>query len=503
MAKLLLIRKGAYFDSVFLMQVARQIADQPGVYDASAVMGTEPNCRQLASMGYDSRELAAAGANDLVIAVEGEEAAAKAVLLDADRWLHRGTVGSDNARLNLEEALARQADASLVVISVPGDYAAAEARKGLASGLNVFLFSSNVSVEEELALKRDASAKGLIVMGPDCGTALISGAGIGFANAVRRGPIGAVGGTGTGMQEFTCLVHRAGSGISHGIGTGSRDLSDKIGGLSTLTALDAMEMDSQTKVIVLLSKPPGTATTRRLVERLERSGKPIIACLLGSESKSLTPSGDAKIRTAATIDQAASLALAAVGMVAPAFLRADSNAMRSSAVSEAKKMAGGQRYIRGLFAGGTFCYQSQTIFRDGGLTVHSNSPLEGMRELTDPAQSKEHSLVDMGAETFVAGRPHPMIDPTLRRQRILREAADPEVALLLLDFILGAISSADPVGDLLGAIGAAKEQAQRHGRNLCVAASVCGTEEDEQRLDQQVARLESAGVLVFPTNAQA
>jgi hypothetical protein len=177
--------------------------------------------------------------------------------------------------------------------------------------------------------------------------------------------------------------------------------------------------------------------------------------------------------------------------------------MRARAAGEAAKMAPAQRYIRGLFAGGTFCYQSQSIMRDGGMIVYSNSPLEGMRQLVDPAQSREHSLIDMGAETFVAGRPHPMIDATLRRERILREAADPEVGLLLLDFVLGAISSADPAGDLLGAISAAKEQARRHGGSLCVVASVCGTEEDEQRLDEQIKRLVSAEVLVFASNTQA
>jgi len=304
------------------------------------------------------------------------------------------------------------------------------------------------------------------------------------------------------MQEFTCLVHRGGSGISHGIGTGSRDLSDEIGGLSTLTALDAMEADDRTKVIVLLSKPPGTATMRRIVERLQGCAKPIVACLLGSEPKSIT-SAAAGIRAASTIDQAASLALEAVGMTQPAFLRADASEMRARAAGEAAKMAPAQRYIRGLFAGGTFCYQSQSIMRDGGMIVYSNSPLAGMRQLADPAQISQHSLIDMGAETFVAGRPHPMIDATLRRERILREAADPEVGLLLLDFVLGAISSADPAGDLLDAISTAKEQARRHGGNLCVVASVCGTEEDEQRLDEQVKRLMSAEVLVFPSNTKA
>jgi FdrA protein len=507
MPKRLLIRKGAYFDSIFLMQAARRMATEPGVRNASAIMGTEANRTLLAGIGYDTDELSAAGANDLVIAVEGDETAIAALLANPDRWLHRQTAAaSETACLDIGEALTRRPDAALAVISVPGEYAAAEARKALARNLNVFLFSSNVSVEDELSLKRDAREKGLIVMGPDCGTALIGGAGIGFANAVRRGPIGVVGATGTGMQELTCQIHQAGSGISHAIGTGSRDLSDRIGGLSTLTALEALETDDQTNAIVLLSKPPGVDTMRGLAERLEASRKPIIACLLGADPTRLKLPGSAgphHFRLVSTIDQAASLALATIGKAAPAFLRPDSKEIRSMAASAVAEMAAAQRYVRGIFAGGTFCYQSQSIMRDGGLIVHSNAPLDGMRELENPVQSKEHSLVDMGAETFVAGRPHPMIDATLRRERILRESADPEVGVLLLDFILGAIASADPAGDLVGAIGTAKQQAWRRGGHLCVAASVCGTEDDEQRLNEQVKSLETAGILVFASNAQA
>ena len=264
-------------------------------------------------------------------------------------------------------------------------------------------------------------------MGPDCGTALIGGAGIGFANAVRRGPIGVVGGSGTGMQELTCLVHRAGSGISHAIGAGGRDLSDKIGGLSTFTGLDALEADERTKVIVMLSKPPGAETMRAVVEKLRSCRKPTILCLFDSTQPSVASDAsiNGAIRFVSTIDQAASLALEIVETAVPAFLRADIDEIRERARAEAQKMARGQRYIRGIFAGGTFCYQSQIVIREGGLAMHSNGPTEGIRKLVDLAQSKEHSLVDMGAEEFIEGRPHPMIDATLRRERIFTKAPTP------------------------------------------------------------------------------
>jgi FdrA protein len=519
MVKRLIVRQNRYFDSVFLMQVAHQLAGQPGIKDAFAVMGTDANRKILAELGYGAgalaAELAAAAPNDLVFALEGEEAAVQAAASDPDRWLSRGpkdaaTVGGAAARepRSLEESLALRPDASVAVISLPGHYAAREARAAIARGLNIFLFSSNVPVEDELALKREAREKGLIVMGPDCGTAYIGGAGIGFANAVRRGPIGIVGSTGTGMQEFTSLVHQAGSGISHGIGTGSRDLSDAIGGISTMTAIDALERDPGTKVIALLSKPSGAEATARLMQRLAAIGKPVVVCVLGARSAAAAsgapaPAPGGRARFAATIDEAVIAALEAVGVQSPVSLREDSASMHKAAAAEAARMNPSQRFVRGVFAGGTFCYQSQAILSEAGLFLHSNSPLPGMQELDDPRKSLEHSMVDMGAEIFVEGRPHPMIDATLRRERVASEGRDTAVALLLLDFILGAISSRNPVGDLLDAIGDAKTGATRRGAHLCVVASVCGTRDDAQDLEAQSRMLQDAGVLVFPSNAQA
>lgn len=520
MVKRLIVRRNRYFDSVFLMQVAHQLAGQPGIHDAFAVMGTDANLKVLAELGYGAgalaAELAAAGPNDLVFALEGDGAAVQAVAADPDKWLSRSPQGGAPAGTteereprSLEESLALRPDASVAVISVPGQYAAREARAAIGRGLSVFLFSSNVPVEDELALKRQAREKGLIVMGPDCGTTYLGGAGIGFANAVRRGPIGIVGSTGTGMQEFASLVHQAGSGISHGIGTGSRDLSDVIGGISTMTAIDALEGDPGTKVIVLLSKPSGAETTEQVMRRLAACGKPAVACVLGARgaaargATAAAPAPGGRVRFASTIDEAAVEALEAVGVKPPASLRWDAAPMRTAAAAEVAHMSPLQRYVRGVFAGGTFCYQTQAILSEAGLHLYSNSPLSGMRELDDPRVSREHSMVDMGAEIFVEGRPHPMIDATLRRGRVAAEGRDPGMALLLLDFILGAISSSNPVGDLIDAITEAKSGARGRGGHLSVVASVCGTSDDAQGLEAQSRMLRDAGVLVFPSNAQA
>ncbi|MGD0727939.1 MAG: FdrA family protein [Spirochaetia bacterium] len=513
MAKRLIVRRNRYFDSVFLMQVAHQLAGQPGIRDASAVMGTEANRKVLAELGYGAgalaAELSAAAPNDLVFALEGDEAAVQAVAADPDRWLSRSPQGAapagsaeEREPRSLEESLAMRPDATVAVISVPGQYAAREARAAITRGLSVFLFSSNVSVEDELALKRQAREKGLVVMGPDCGTAYLGGAGIGFANAVRRGPIGIVGSTGTGMQELASLVHQAGSGISHGIGTGSRDLSDAIGGISTMTAIDALDRDPGTKVVVLLSKPSGVETTERVMRRLAACGKPAVVCVLGARGAP-APAPGGRARYASTIDEAAVEALEAVGVKPPKSLLGNTVSMRAIAAAEVARMSPAQRYVRGVFAGGTFCYQTQAILSEAGLHLYSNSPLPGMRELDDPRVSHEHSMVDMGAEIFVEGRPHPMIDATLRKGRVAAEGRDPAVALLLLDFILGAISSSNPVGDLIDAISEAKAGAQARGGHLSVVASVCGTSDDAQGLEDQSRVLRDAGVLVFPSNAQA
>ena len=484
------------------MLVAQRIASEPGIRDASAVMATEANRKALADMGYGDaghdKDFAASGPNDLVLAIDGDTAAIDSVIARADSYFARGSgpaAGADAAPAarSIAQALAERPDCSVALISVPGEHAAREARAALAAGLHAFIFSSNVSVEDERALKVDARDRGLVVMGPDCGTAYLGGAGIGFANAVRRGPIGIVAASGTGMQEFASLVHRAGSGISSGIGTGSRYLTDAIGGLSTMAGLDALEADPSTRVIALVSKPAGIATTAALAKRVARCAKPVVACLVGADS------GDSVL----SIDQAVCGALRAAGVNEPAFLQLDERRMQERAAGEIEKMHPHQRYVRGLFAGGTLCYQAQAIFRRAGLTVYSNSPLPGMPELPDPRVSSDSAFVDMGAETFVRGRPHPMIDATERRLRLAHEARDPSVAVILLDFILGAIASADPVGDLLDRVREIRDAARASGRHLCVAASVCGTDDDRQSLQRQVRALEDAGVIVFASSAQA
>jgi succinyl-CoA synthetase alpha subunit len=397
--------------------------------------------------------------------------------------------------------LLKKPEANLVVISVPGEFAARESHSALDKGLNVFLFSGNVPIEEEVSLKKKASAKGLLMIWQDCGTSLIGGVGIGFANNVRIGDIGVIGASGTGLQEFTSQVHNAGFGISHAIGTGSNDLSDEIGGLTTITALNALEADPNTRVIAIVSKPPGKKTLEKIGLLTREITKPVIGCFLGVKTDS-TDENDNLIITH-TLDEAVKNALSKSGEHITSLSIELTGEEQKMALREREKFTANQKYSRGIFAGGTFCYQSQQIFQDAGIKVYSNGPIDNKMLLADPDQSKKHTFVDMGDEYYTVGTPHPMIDATFRNRRIGEESRNPEVAILLLDFILGHNASMDPVGDLLEAIIEAKRVAVQRGDYLCVVASLCGTEDDPQDLKLQEKLLMDAGVIAFTSNAKA
>ena len=498
-----LILNNRYFDSVFLMQIASRLSAQPGVEEAAVLMGTENNKGLLAELGFEDVDILSASANDLIIALIAEnKSSIETILGNIDQWLIREPSTVDRtASRTFQGALDRQPESNLAVISVPGEYAFREAMAALEAGLNVFVFSSNVPIEEEISLKLEAKEKELIVMGPDAGTGILAGVGIGFANVVRRGKIGVIGSSGTGLQEITSLIHKADLGISHAIGTGSKDLSNKIGGISTFIALNALENDPGTEVVVLVSKPPGDEILPLLANRLNDYRKPVIVCLLGLTE--FPAHLEASFSVTDTLDRAAALAIQAAGGEPKILEEAIKRDILKLIENERKQMSTRQKYIRGVFAGGTFTYQAQHVLGTGGLRVYSNTPLKGMRELTDPQISKAHTLVDMGDELFTSGRPHPMIDATLRNDRILQEADDPEVAILLLDFILGYNASPDPVGDLIEAIQEGKRKVVNRGGYLSIVASVTGTNEDPQNLKKQVNLLEEAGVIVFPSNAKA
>ncbi len=494
-----------YKDSVSLMTVSAKVTAVPGIEAASVVMASASNVDNLARAGLGNFEVRP---NDLVVAVSGSEAACAQALQTADELLTAkatGSTGEETAApaplTSIRMAVARDPSSNFALISVPGDYAAAEAMKALRLGMHVMLFSDNVPPERELALKTYARDHDLLVMGPDCGTAIVNGIPLGFANVVRRGPIGVVGASGTGTQEVTVRIHQLGSGVSQALGTGGHDLSESIGGISMLYGLRALNADPATKVIVLVSKPPAPEVATRVLAAAQASPKPVVAIFLGAETASITRNG---VYGASTLAQAADMAVAlSRGGEAVAAPVAISNETRRTLSVLARAMAPTQRYVRGIFSGGTFCFEAQLLHAAAGLRAYSNTPTAGNRLLESNWKSQEHTIVDMGDDTFTQGRPHPMIDPSLRDARIRDEVADPVTAVVLFDVVLGYGSADEPVAGLLGVIGPAKVAASAAGRTVAFVAHVCGTELDPQDRTQVVAALESAGVLVAASNAEA
>lgn len=503
MASGFVIRQNEYYDSVFLMGVNKRLSEMEGVSQTAVLMGSEKNKMLLADIGIYGAKIDAAQPNDLIVAVFADsEQIVKTVLGDPDNYLTALDEGAGKSHLRtLEEALAERQSANLAVLSIPGEYVYQEARKALEADLNTFIFSSNVSLEEEEKLKLFAAEKKLLVMGPDCGTSILGGRGIGFANAVRQGSIGAIGPSGTGLQEFTTQIHHAGLGISHAIGTGSRDLAAEIGGITTMMALDALERDPGTEIIALIAKPPEKSVLEDILVRIGSCTKPVIGCFLGMDDIDGISSN--RFRAAKTIDDAAWLAIELKTGKDDLPKYGLDHKDRELAQEIRKRWSSEQLFIRGLFAGGTFCYQSQQILADAGFETYSNAPLELRNKLAHLAESREHTLIDMGDEEYTLGRPHPMIDSTMRKQRLLSEGHDSAVAVILLDFILGFNASENPVGELLGSILEAKQTRKAQGGELAVVASICGTDQDPQNIGHLRVQLEKAGVIVFQSNASA
>jgi FdrA protein len=473
------VRRATYLDSIVLMRMSREIAALAGVEEAGLIMGTPANKEILREAGILAAEGEKAEAGDLILALRAADAAAaEAALAEARRLLDRpsalGAAAAADAPRTLRAGLRERPDANLALISVPGDFAVAEARKALDLGLHAMIFSDNVPLADEAALKREARDRGLLVMGPDCGTAIIAGVPLAFANVVPRGDIGIIGASGTGIQEISCLIARAGRGVSHAIGTGGRDLKAEVGAITTLMAIDALEADTATAHVVLVSKPPAPEVARRVLDRIAQSRKPFTVCFIGASN--LAPPRNA--RAAATLKAAAELALGRPLAGRPASL-------------PPLRVRG--PLVRGLFAGGTLCSEAQMVFAAAGVPVSSNVPVPGAATLGAAAG---HALIDLGDDQFTRGRPHPMIEPAVRDAPFAAALADPNVGVVLLDVVLGYGAHPDPAGHLAQALSGRRA-------DVALVASVTGTDADPQPRAEQVRKLEAAGVVVADSNADA
>lgn len=466
------VLRGTYLDSVALMRVSRRVAALAGVQEASLMMASPSNKELLRGAVLLEQAGEAAGPNDLVIAVKavGEPEALGAIESAQNMLVEKSNTGSTNAikARSLAGAANLLSGANLALISVPGDYAPLEARRALQRGMHVLMFSDNVPLQEELALKTYAHRQGLLLMGPDCGTAMIAGLPIAFANVVPRGSVGIVAASGTGLQEVACLIARAGGGVSHGIGVGGRDLYAQIGGITTLDALDALAQDPATQTIVLISKPPAPEVAQRVLARVATLNKPCVVCFLGLPNADMP----ANAKFASTLCEAAEAALGFSVVADPLVL---------------PKRAG---KVRGLFCGGTLCAEAQIVFLAKGLAVGSNAPVPGA------TVSAAHQFLDLGDDEYTQGKPHPMLEPDIRNDHVRLALAAADTAAVLIDMVIGYGAHEDPASVLVAALGA------REGR-VPVIASVTGTERDPQAYARQVSILQSAGVVVAASNAHA
>lgn len=452
-------RPGAYADSVTLMAVSAKAQAVSGVRAAMIAMATELNLALLAELGMTAP--AGVGQHDLLVAIRADDAESLRTALDVVDAALAGRpaaseqpAGQPTAPRTTSTAIARSGP-GIALISVPGRYAFAEAMDALSHDCDVMIFSDNVPVAREVALKEFAAERGLLVMGPDCGTAIVAGIGLGFANSVRSGPIGVVAASGTGAQQFTCLLDAAGSGCSAVLGLGGRDLSAAVGGRSARAALAALDADPGTELIVLISKPPAPQVAAELRYHASGLTKPVAFALIGTGQPDLTSAAESTLRT--------------VGRPVPRWSRW----MPAHRTADPPRAGG----LRGLFSGGTLCDEAMVIAAE---------------RLGDQAR---YAMTDFGADEFTAGRPHPMIDQRLRLDHFAADAADPATAVIMLDVVLGYGSHPNPAAELAPAIAAARDTA--------VVISLIGTSADPQGLAAQAAALSQAGAYVFASNAQA
>ena len=488
-----IVKKGSYHDSVVLMLLTNQISSIEGVKKVSIMMATPANKDIYRQSGLSTSELEEASANDMVVVADVDDDGLLDVIMEEVEAFFKKQSTSESDKKGAEavrswdKALGKLADANLAVISIPGAYAALEADRALDEGMNVFMFSDNVTLEDEIKLKKKAHEKGLAVMGPDCGTGIIQGVPIAFTNHVAPGPIGIIGASGTGIQELTTIIDRLGEGVKNAIGTGGRDLSTEVGGITMMDMIEAMEKDDTVKVLIIISKPPAKAVRDRISDRLSNFKKPVVPLFLGEKPEY----HEENFYHAYTLDEAARLAVGLVrGQdIAEGSVEADSS---SFFAAEEKKT------IKAYYSGGTLAGEAAMLIKDALNLKVPPQKAEGFMLKTDG-----HIVVDLGDDVYTQGKPHPMIDPA-KRIECMQEAIDDEsTGVILLDIMLGYGSHEDMAGALLPAIIRLRDKAREEGRKLFFVATVCGTRRDFQGYDKAVETLKEAGVIVCENNKLA
>lgn len=493
------IEKGRYIDSLETLYASSVLVEQDGIVAGYVGVGNNPFKDTVTSSGLNSPDLKEATGNDLVIIAEAADKAAfdSAVAAVYASFEVEASVQVEESFVSTKAAVQKHPEINLCSVSVPGEYAYTEVKKALNAGLHCVVFSNNVPLNQEREMKLLAREKGLLCMGPDCGVANINGAALVLSSINNRGPFGIVGASGTGIQHVAAIMHEAGSGVSQTIGTGGNDCKDAVGGIMMLMGIDAMEADPETKYIALISRKPGDTVLPKLLERIKTCKKPVVALFMGCDREVVEASGAIY---ASSLDDCAIQCLKLIGIDCPLATEED---LVKIASEEVKKYAPQQKCLRGLYTGGTYMDEAANAMIPRIGTIWSNCPIQPEWKLENSYVSKDNSCVDYGEEEFTLGRPHPAIDPSIRKPAILREAMDPEVAVIVLDFILTPPGHMDPTGYLLDDVKMAQQVAEAEGRYLTFIASVLGTTADLQDKNKQERQLREAGVIVCQTNYRA
>jgi succinyl-CoA synthetase alpha subunit len=493
-----LVKKNTYIDSLAALFTNSLMMECEGIKTVFAGMATDANKKTMTEMGLMNDGIAAVGENDLIIVALASseeaflEAAAKVEKADSSEGTEEQV-----SYPSTESALKQNPRANLCSISVPGEYVLSETKKALNLGLHCVVFSNNVPLEDEREMKELAREKGLLCMGPDCGVANINGAALVLASINNRGPFGICGASGGGIQHVAAVMHEAGSGVSQCIGTGGNDLKEPVGGITMLMGIDALENDPDTKYLVLISRKPADGILKKILTRVSECSKPVIAFFMGTGRGEVEASGAI---WAENLDDCAQKALGLIGKEYPLPSLEEIREIAKKAIAG---MNAEQKYVRGAFNCGTYCDEVMQVMSKKIGGINSNCPLSPKLKLADSFKSIGNAVIDYGEEEFTLGRPHPVIDPNVRKPAVMREAGDPETAVILLDFILTPPGHMDPAGFILDDIKKAQDLALSRGGRIAFVASVLGTDADFQNVKAQREKLSNAGVYVCKTNYRA
>lgn len=487
-----IIEKNSYHDSIVLMLLTNHLKEIAGVNNVQVMMGTPANKDIFKTGGLATPELDQATPNDMVVVVDvDDEALIDQVVAESKNYLEEQSQakedeGTTERVRTWDKALEVGKDAPLALISIPGVYAAPEIERALDAGKHVFCFSDNVSIEDEARLKKLAHEKGLLLMGPDCGTGVANGIPLAFANRTRRGEIGIVGASGTGIQEVATTIHKLGGGVTNAIGTGGRDLKAAVDGTTLKDGVALLDQDPSVKVIVVISKPPAKEVRDSVMDLLRAAHKPVVVVFMGERPDH----HEEGLYQAYTLEETAHLAVDLL------------NGQQPTAVAEELpvpdvKWAEGQKNIKAYYSGGTLAYEAATMINDT-VGLNAESGVDGAILNQDG-----YEVLDLGDDVYTQGRPHPMIDATVRKQMMTDAGQDPEIAVILIDDVLGYGTHDDMAGELAPTIKKVIADAKAQGRELPVVATIVGTDLDIQDYAGQKKALEEAGAVVCQSNAQA